>query len=214
MELDSIAKIAQVIFYIGGLFIGFLTYRRAKTTILNTVNTEYHKKVIERLADVSEELYKEFDTASDDVWWKDDDVGKVVDRLHEGIIDRKEEILADGKIYGGIPISPKQKRLSAMIGKYKSDPFLPDAVRSKVLDYLERRESAMDEAYYIVLEDYRNGLAEGKYWSTLDQNKHWISNQILDRLRAKGLGIPDVEAEVHEIRHEVQRYFQKFSPIQ
>lgn len=214
MDLDSIAKIFQIFFYAGGLVIGFLTYRRAKTTILNTVNTEYHKKVIERLADVSEELYKEFDEASDEAWWKDDDVGEVLDRMHERVLPHKEKILATNEIYGGIPISRKQQKLSAMIGKYKSDPFLPEAVRSKVLDFLEKRESAMGEAYYTVLEQYNEGLAQGKYWSSLETNKHWVSNQILDLLRVEGLGISEVEAKVHEIRHEVQKYFHRFSPIQ
>jgi len=51
MELDSLTKIAQIIFYSGGLLLGVLTYGRAKSTILNTVNTEYHKKVIEHLAE-------------------------------------------------------------------------------------------------------------------------------------------------------------------
>lgn len=85
MDLDSIAKLAQILFYAGGLLIGALTYRRAKSTILNTVNTEYHKKVIERLADLSEVLYREFDWSSDDAWYKQDDIGHVCDELHKAI---------------------------------------------------------------------------------------------------------------------------------
>lgn len=212
MELDSAAKFAQIIFYAGGLFIGALTYRRAKSTILNTVNTEYHKKVIERLSDLSEELYKEFDQSSDDVWYKHDDVGDVVERLHEHIVDHKEAILASGQVDAGIPVSRKQMELRNLTNKYKSDPFLPDAIRNKVVGLLEKRSNAMFNAYMIVIKQYMLELGQGRHWETLDNNKGWLSNQILGHLRREGVGITEVEAAVHDIRLEIQRYFKQFSP--
>jgi hypothetical protein len=38
-----------------------LTYRRARKGILSTVNTEYQKRVMDRLQKLSELLYEEFD---------------------------------------------------------------------------------------------------------------------------------------------------------
>ncbi|MCF7967446.1 MAG: hypothetical protein K9L79_18190 [Methylobacter tundripaludum] len=213
MELDSVTKLSQIIFYAGGLLIGMLTYRRAKSTILNTVNTEYHKKVIERLADLSEALYREFDQSSDEVWYKQDDVGHVVERLHEEIADQKEIILASGELDAGIPVSPKQMQFLNLTNKYKSDPFLPDPIRNKVVGLLEKRSNAMFNAYMTVMKQYISELAQGRHWETLNTNKHWLHNQIVDRLRMDGVGVADVEDAVHDIRLEIQRYFKQFSPV-
>lgn len=213
MELDSILKLTQVLFYAGGLLIGMLTYRRAKITILNTVNTEYHKKVIDRLADLSEALYREFDQSSDEVWYKQDDVGHVVDRLHEHIVGRKADILASGHVNAGVPVSPKQMQLLNRTNKYKSDPFLPDQIRNKVVTLLENRSNAMYSAYMAVMKQYMSELAQGQHWETLDTNKHWLHNQIVERLRKDGVGVSDVEEAVHDIRLEIQRYFKRFSPV-
>lgn len=213
MELDSVTKVAQILFYGGGLLIGMLTYRRAKSTILNTVNTEYHKKVIERLADLSEELYREFDFSSDEVWHRQDDVGHVVERLHEEIAGQKENIVASGEVDSGVPMSPKQMQLMNLTKKYKSDPFLPEAIRNKVVGLLERRSNAMFSAYMTVMNQYMSGLAKGRYWDTLDTNKHWLHNQVMDHLRKDGVSITDIEEAVHDIRLEIQRYFKQFSPM-
>lgn len=204
MELDSIVKISQIIFYLGGLSIGVLTYQRARSTILNTVNTEYHKKVLDRLAELSEELYREFDFSSDEAWHKQDDVGYVVQMLHDQIVECKEEIITSGEIDSGIPLSPKHLQLMNLINRYKSDPFLPEAIRNQVVSLLEKRSNAMFSVYETVINKYKADLAKGKHWDTLETNKHWIHNKVIDRLRKEGVGISEVEDAVHNIRLEIQ----------
>lgn len=213
MYLDVVSKLAQIVFYAGGLVLGALTYRRAKSTILNTVNTEYHKKVIERVSALSDELYREFDSFSDDAWHKHNDTKVVIERLHEGILENKAEILARGELEGGIPVSPLQLRLSNLMRKYKSDPFLPTPIRNKVVALHQKRFEATFDAYMHVLEEYQSKLAQGKYWDTLDTNYGWLHNQINDRLYSSGMGISQVEEAVHDIRLEIQRYFDKFYPV-
>jgi hypothetical protein len=213
MDLDSITKITQILFYCGGLLVGALTYRRARSTILNTVNTEYHKKVLERLADLSEELYREFDFSSDEAWHNQDDVGEVVQRLHDEIVQHKDAILASGEVDSGIPMSPKQMQLMSLKKRYKSDPFLPEPIRNKVISLLEKRSNAMLGAYFAVMKQYMSALAKGQHWDTLETNKHWLHNQVMDRLRKEGVGISEVEEAVHDIRLEIQRYFKQFSPV-
>lgn len=213
MDIDSASKIAQIGFYLGALIVAILTYRRAKSTILNTVNTEYHKKVIERVAALSEELYREFDFFSDDAWHKQDDVKDVVERLHKGLVDHKADIISSGQVHGGIPISQRNMQLENLVRKYKSDPFLPESIREKTIALLKSRSQAMMRAHMEVLEEYKKGLAKGKYWDTLETNHHWIHNQINDRLYRDGAGVSQVEVEVHEIRLEIQKYFHRFNPI-
>ncbi len=212
MELDSLTKIAQIIFYSGGLLLGALTYRRAKSTILNTVNTEYHKKVIEHLAELSESLYLEFDFSSAALWYRQNDFVQVVDKLHEEIADRKDEIIAKGQVDAGIMASPKMIQISTLSKKYKSDPFLPDPIRNKLVSLFEKRDKAMSQAYLSVMLEYMSELAKGRHWDTLDTNKHWLQEKVEERLEKGGAGFKDVNEAVNEIRLEIHRYFKQFSP--
>ena len=66
--MDSVLKFVQILFYLTAGFVAILTYIKAKSGLLNTINTEYHKKVIDRLSALSEDLFSEFDHESDNYW--------------------------------------------------------------------------------------------------------------------------------------------------
>src|SRR5436309_1012595 len=68
MDLDNLTKLVQIGFYATGATVAVLTYRSAKRGLLNTVNTEYQKRVIERLHALAEELLSEFDPGSPNYW--------------------------------------------------------------------------------------------------------------------------------------------------
>jgi hypothetical protein len=55
--LGDTLKIVQTTFYVIGSIIAILTYRAARRGLLNTVNTEYQKRVMDRLQKLSEDLY-------------------------------------------------------------------------------------------------------------------------------------------------------------
>ncbi len=63
-NLGDTLKIVQIVFYSVGVVIALLTYQAAKRGLLNTVNTEYQKRVMDRLQKLSEDLYSEFDPSS------------------------------------------------------------------------------------------------------------------------------------------------------
>jgi len=56
--IDVILKLVQIAFYLTAAIIAVLTYLKAIRGLLSPVNTEYQKKVIERLGMVSDELLK------------------------------------------------------------------------------------------------------------------------------------------------------------
>lgn len=211
--MDTLLKIVQIGFYITAASIGILTYLKAKNGLLNTVNTEYQKKVIDRLAELSSELLEEFDSSSDNHWSREKSVKEVIDRLHEEVIPYKNKIISGNRSLHGIPVSKKEEKLQMFLSRIKSDPFIPSEIRNKIVALIEGRLNAMRSAHRTEIEKYQEGLKSGMYWDTLDENDGWLHNQILHRLYEVGYGISDVESKVHEIRTDIQLYFEGFNPI-
>lgn len=213
MEIDTFTKLSQAAFYIVGGTVAVLTYLKAKNGLLNTVNTEYHKKVIERLSTLSEDLYREFDDNSDDAWLKDESVKEVVDLIHEEYLPQREAIIAEGIKDPPTPMSNKEVHIHNLAKKYRSVPFLPEEIRARVVALLEKRSEAMHDAFRNVLEAYQVELGQGKHWNSLADNQYWIHNKIVERLYELGAGISQVEEEVHAIRFDIQKYFTQFNPL-
>jgi len=220
MTLDNALKVSQLVFYSVGVvvaiatfIIGFFTYLTAKRGLLSPVNTEYQKKIIEHLGAVSEELLSEFDPQSNRYWAKTNVAQEVLTRLHADIRNKKTELLAAGKYHGGIPSTAAEQYLDRLIERLKTDPFLPKQIRVKVVDLLENRLAVMRGILRSELDQYANELAQGKHWSSLDDNWGWLSNQINHELYKRGCGISQIQAEVHELRLAIQSYLEKFNPV-
>jgi hypothetical protein len=214
LDIDVASKLIQSAFYFTGGVIAVLTYLKAKNGLLNTINTEYHKKVIERLASVSEEIYREFDWESDEHWSKKDYIKDMVQSVHDEIVPYKERIINErDETWCGTPVGKVEQRMSALADKYRSDPFLPEEIRTKLITYMEERKAALMRANYPVFKKYFIGLAHGRYWDTLEENHLWIRNEIVDNLHDDGFNVNHAENKVHEIRYEIQKYFKKFNPL-
>lgn len=213
MNLDTYLKLSQIAFYMVGGTIAVLTYIKAKNGLLNAVNTEYKKRVMDRLAEVSRELLSEYDWQSPKHWSRLDPVKEVVDRVHEGILPHKESILKSGKILSGIPISARERELFGIVDVLKSDPFIPRKIRAMLVDFYKNRAEAMSSVFLEEITVYQQGLAEGRHWDSLERNRYWIHNNIIMKMEERGCGIGQVEEEVHVIRNAIQEYFEQFDPI-
>ena len=213
MTIDTVLKLVQCAFYITAGTVAILTFLKAKNGLLNSVNTEYQKRVMDHLADLSEELYSEFDPESEEYWVKQKSVDEVLERIHEKCRPHKHEIITKKQPPPGIPISTLESKLSRLVEKYKSDPFIPESIRTEVVCFFDKRVSAMRNTYISELDKYKNELAEGKHWDTLDTNRHWMHNRIMDGLRSHGCGIEEIGNDVHQIRRNIQMHLEGFNPI-
>lgn len=211
--MDIAVKIFQVLFYLTASTIAVLTYIKAKNGLLNSVNTEYQKKVMERLSVLASEVYEEFDPNSEKFWAKEDQAKEVLSDLHEKIIPYKHEIITNKEMPPGTKLPSKFNELHIFLNKIKSDPFVPKNIREKVVELLEKRTKILLNSYMEELEVYKTGLKEGKHWDTLETNHHWFHNKINDRLYQHGCGVSQIEDAAHEIRDEIQNYFEAFNPI-
>jgi hypothetical protein len=213
MSIDDYSKIAQIVFYLIVATIAVLTYLKAKSTLLNSVNTEYHKHVINSLIDASNSLFSEFEDESENHWLKSNNLEEIIKEINEEFIERKDDILKMGEFHGGVMVTPLQKRLSSLIRGYKSDPFLPEEIRKEILDLLENRYRVDHSISFKEITEYRNSLAKGEYADTLDMNYAFIHNKINSQLYEMGCGISQVEESVHEIRMGIKNYLEKFNPL-
>jgi hypothetical protein len=210
MTLEDAVRIAQIAFYAVIATVTVLTFLRAKSTLLSPINTEYHKKVIDRLDTLSKQLLDEFDRESDNFWGKGDPIGTAVGEIIERFNKHKEAILAAGE-FPGTPSHPDYDRLDTFVQRIKSDPFIPAVIRDEITDLLESRANTILELHLTELEEYKAELATGKR-EPKEHDAAIIHNKINKQLYERGCGISQIEDEVHQIRKSVQQYLERFNP--
>lgn len=213
MTIDDYLKLTQIGFYVAVATVAVLTYLKAKDTLLNSVNTEYHKHVIDALIKASDSLFSEFDEGSENHWTKGDQLKEIIDEINEDFVERKEAILEEGEFLGGVRVSELEQRLMSMIREYKSDPFLPEEIRSKIVDLLKNRYDIQHTVTFIEITEYKNQLAKGKYNDSLEYNWAWVGNKINSQLYEQGCGVSQIEDSVHQIRMDIKSYLEKFNPL-
>ncbi|NIJ42098.1 ABC-type multidrug transport system fused ATPase/permease subunit [Parvibaculum indicum] len=214
--MDSVLKFVQILFYLTAGFVAILTYIKAKSGLLNTINTEYHKKVIDRLSALSEDLFSEFDHESDNYWARSDLSGEIISRIHDQVDNLKHEIISkkvSAREVSGIPIPELLIKLEAQLNRIRSDPFIPNKIRDITATYLSDRVESLREAVMEESEKYLIGLSEGKYWESKAENKHWFHNNLMENIRGSGFGVLETEKRVTEIRDAIREYFESYNPI-
>jgi hypothetical protein len=207
--LGDTLKIIQIAFYTIGMVIAILTYRAAKRGLLNTVNTEHQKRVMDRLQKLSEDLYSEFDLLSPTHWARFRPVHEAIEHINEVFENHRDEILAARKYYYGTPVTANVKRLHDLLDPVVSDPFIPENICVAVVDLLRNRLHVLHGIYIGEFERYADNLAKGKQVPLTeldDVNK--LHNKIVEQMNKQGCGITQIKQEVHEIRGMIQDYFE------
>jgi hypothetical protein len=211
--LGDILKITQIAFYAVGMIIAVLTYRAAKRGLLNTVNTEYQKRVMDRLQKLSEDLYSEFDLSAPTHWARIRPVHEAIEDINEVFENHRDEILAARKYHYSTPYTGDVRRLRDLLDLIVSDPFIPENIRAAVIDLLRNRLDVLQGIYIREFERYADSLAKGKHAPLVeldDVNK--LHNKIVEQMNKQGCGIAQIEREVHDIRGLIQDYFDSFNP--
>ena len=128
--IGAALKLVQMGFYLCGAILVWLTYRAAKRGWLTPINTEYQKRVMDRLAKLSQDLYDETDSTSRRCWFKDFGAAYAVKEIWRQ--SREEHTV---KVYPGHhwfedPTKrPIYSRMTTQVRMIKSDPFVPEETR-------------------------------------------------------------------------------------
>ena len=168
---------------------------------------------MDRLHKLSEDLYSEFDPSSESYWPNVRAVDEAIEGINDVFERNRDDILAERKYCYGVPVTKDVERLRRLLDPVISDPFIPDEIRSAVVDLLDNRIHVLQSLYLDEFEKYSNNLAKGKHepFTELDDLNR-IHNRIVEQQRLRGCGIARIQEEVHEIRALIQDYFDSFNP--
>ncbi len=216
MNIDCLLKIIQIGFYMTVGIIAILTYLKAKKGLLNSINTEYQKKALIKVEEISNYLMDEYDEDSEHHWTKQKDVEECINKMFVVYEESTEAAKNEKEWFGGIPDNLTSRRLRNWLEKVKSDPFVPKSIRQTVTEYLEDRVDKMLEIHLEELKKFGDELvANPKKYLKKDKGHivAVISNRIVDSQYKSGCGISQVEKKVHELRFEIQKYYEKYDPF-
>lgn len=213
MDLDQTLKLTQITFYIVVGLIAVFTYRSARRGLLNTVNTEYQKRVMDRIRQVADDLLAEFDPDSSQYWLKQTKLNQYLKPIQETFAKHRDQILAERKFSPGIPNTAELKRLKRFGLHIRSDPFLPAIVRDIVADFLTARHSVLLRVYLDEMRQYAQELAEGEHGQDFSHDAGMVHNRINAALYERGCGVSQNETDVHDIRLKLQKYMESFNPF-
>lgn len=216
MTIDTLSKIVQISFYIVVGLTAVLTYISAKKGLLNTVNTEYQKKVINRLEEISKELGSEFNSKSTNYWPNFNPVKELVSNINKTFSNNKDYIEKIGEYPFGRIITTEEKRIMEILDEIESDPFIPCNIRQLTKSSLRNRIEALSEIYQEWSDFYIEKLLRGDRPFSTDGDDHDFDNfhnKIVDIKRERGCGISQIEKDIHEIRISIQKHFESFNPV-
>lgn len=216
LTTDDVLKIVQIFFYVTVATVTVLTYRSAKNGLLNTVNTEYQKKVINKLEEISVELGSEFDPMSPNYWANYNPIKHSVSEINDIFKRNKDYILDLGEYPFGVIVPSNISRLTNFTARIKSDPFLPKDIREVVIEFLEKRTQIVMDVYFNELESYAESLVDGvRPFETDGEDSKFdkFHNSIIEKLNGEGCGVSTIEAEINRIRSYIQLYLESFNPV-
>ena len=216
MTIDTLSKIVQISFYIVVGTTVVLTYISAKKGLLNTVNTEYQKKVINRLEEISRMLGSEFDSQSANYWLNVNPIKEIVSNANSTFSNNKDYIKESGEYPFGRIITTEEKRIMDILDEIESDPFIPNNIRQLTKSLLSKRIEAISEIYQKWSDIYIEKLQRGDRPFSTDGDDHTYDqfhNKIVDIKRERGCGISQIEKDMHEIRISIQQHFESFNPL-
>lgn len=202
--LKDIAALVQICFYIVGATIAILTYRSAKRGLLNTVNTEYHKKVIEHLEKLSETLYSELETRDkhfSDIY---------LDSLRRDVEIILEQYHLSGELSCQFGLSEAEASFMDLQNKIRSDPFIPDHIVEHIDKYLNDRTRVMVMNRVEISHDLKEYHKLDKLNKISADDVRYNAWRKMEKTDYSQEG---VQLEIYKIRMMIKDYLKSFNPL-
>ncbi len=211
---DITSKFAQISFFAVTGVLAVRTYLSARRGLLNSVNTEYYKKVIATLDEIMRELRSEFDPEDPNYWKK----AKSVEYFARESVNKAEsyklQLLSHPVGSQTIPFAEcyDEKRILRLIVLYKNDPFIPNEIRSYLLKMLDDRRLGITRTNLNAIRRFHSFVKENKgdvHFRSID---YQLAQSILTEMTEQGCNYNQIEQKVDEFRSQVQGFFSRFDP--
>ena len=209
MVIQNIASAFQIVFYIVGSTVAVMTYISAKKGLLNTVNTEYHKRSMDHLEALSKRL---FEFSSTEKWLQNEFKN---DQYIIELIENHQQDKRDENIFAFVTIKENQlvKEFEDLISSIKSEPFLPEEISVRVIRNLENKVETWSTIYNRGISELQSNLLNATGDIDVESTLMSVQNSIGNERRKKGCSIEDLENEIEDIRIYIRSYLKSFDPF-
>lgn len=218
INLKDITAIVQICFYIIGATIAILTYRSAKRGLLNTVNTEYQKRVMDHLETLSESLHEEFNFGRKENRKDQYDYYNSVEEHIKLILDSFENHLEknnprDTFKFKQLTFPRIFEELIELAVQVESDPFLPDHISKYVTKYyvknrtINLRMVMREETQYLV------SILRSQNEINRDRLLLYAKQSMKLHLEGTGYGFSQNKKHVMLIRTMIKEHLKSFNPL-
>lgn len=208
--MEHVLLCIQIMFYFSAIVVTWLTYATARRGLLSPVNTEYQKRVIDRLASVSDELNAEFAAGAKNFY-----------RFHDELITMSELIAQKVDSHRDQMFPPRdltslETRLRELVQQWRNDPFLPESIRAELVAFVTDRSQVVEESIMTISNEYWAQLKRGEQPSSpAGGPSSWaLYYKVLRLLESRGFGQVAVADRLDELRLGIQRYLQRYDPEQ
>jgi hypothetical protein len=215
-SIDAIAHLAQMAFYAVAGTVAILTYRTARDGLLNTINTEYHKRIIDRLSKLNDDISNVFSIIDAHHWLIDDQRDIFFDSLVEIFNYHKKKIIDERSseaIKFGLPLMKNQIDLRVISDSYRNDPFIPEKIRNLIIMLAEDRLRYLQIAFNESSNIFIRRLNDPNNWNNIEEYNMVFCNNVNRILYENGVGISQVQERVSAIQKEIQKYFGGFNKL-
>ncbi len=213
MSSELVLRYLQIAFYASAIAVAWLTYWSAKRTLLNSVNTEYQKRVLDRLAEVSRRLWDEEHDREGGTLYTEflAEIRERASKVSTAVVEGADfETWEYRLLIGGAPAFVNH--LFRLATLWETDPFLPRHLRIPICDFLCERGQALWDASTETLTAHHNSLTGGSIQPGEAASREARAKAI-EIAEGKGFGARQSEERLKEIRHNIQIYLESFNPL-
>lgn len=211
--LEPIKSVFQTLFYMVTIAVAILTYINAKKSILSPVNTEYQKRIFDRLAEVTSFLCSEFQMGSSEYYLyqlpMEETLKEITDeyeRIKNDIEDKNDFHVTD------YPVNPEWIKFRKKYDEVQFDPYIPEKLKTPILEYLNKRAESSSIAHNQAVSNFIRDANEESCAYVIKEDSWRLHNYFLEALEQQKCDTETLEPEVNKIKENFQEYMQSFQP--
>ncbi|PKH08179.1 hypothetical protein [Moritella sp. Urea-trap-13] len=219
MTFVDIKDLVQIVFWIFASSITFLTYRNINKSLLSPVNTEYQKRVLENLSVLSNKLFSELKSGTQDYRGHSLQMQPIWKQMQSLYIEDKDSTRENGIDILDINITSEFLFSQNLADEVRYDPFIPNEIREAVTTYLDCRTKVSFDSTVSSLHDTlinidkiieANGEVPSSYFE--EDINIFLENTYLDYMDNNGFSDEIIEEMNKNIMTQILEYIDSFNP--